>query len=682
MLPLVALAVFVVWMLYFRKQENSVLLKPVRIALAISRLLVILIIGLLVISPWIRTEIDKQIKPWYVIAKDNSVSIPPASDSQKFISNRASLLKDLSESLNNRFQVKEIQFGSQVSEGFQDTYSDPVTDPGELFDYLRLFAQTHDLGGVLVATDGVSTRGLAFAEAAANFPWPVSVLASGDSVRAPDIRIQEVVTNDWVRKNSHFPVRVYFNTGEYSGSGFKVQITGPVGVIDEKVIAGDNRSLPYAEFFIQSADKGVMQFEARIVPDVPDKNQDNNTKRFVVKIIEREGEILLLYDAPHPDIDAMVQTLRGTNSLNVSVVSASTYEGGNRAVDLVILHGLPSVKHPLSEVVRKFTDDQTPILFVIGKGTDPVLFNRINHGMLLDNPRRVAESARGILNPAFTLFTLPQDFASHTVSWPPLQLAFEVYKPDPGSVIMLNQKILSIELADPLVVFTNTRGIKYGFICGEGIWLWRLHEFLEQKNHDYFDEWFSRSVQYLLTDEKKDRFTVTLPEELFAYSPVRVNAHLLNSSLEAVNEPDVMFTLTDSSGRKTEYGMGRTNDYYELYLNGVTPGIYQYAAESKLGNETFRREGSMTMMVRPIEQNSPVADFESLRFIASSTGGKFFGPFMEMDSRNYLKDLSPSEIKVKKEFKWYDLINFKWLLPLLVVLLTLEWFLRRWYGIR
>jgi hypothetical protein len=485
-----------------------------------------------------------------------------------------------------------------------------------------------------------------------------------------------------VRKNSTFPVRVYYNTGDYPGSGFKLQILGQKGVIAEKLIETSSQVSPYSEFLIQAPDKGTMQLIARIVPDQPDKNQDNNSKRFSVKVIEQEGEILCLYEAAHPDIDAIAQALKGSNSLNINVLEASAFTKAEKDYNLIILHGLPSLKHPLGELIKNAADRQVPILFVTGRTTDPVLFNRINSGMVIDNRRKNGEAAQGILNPAFTLFTMPADFAAHLNAWPPLDLSFETYSLDPGSQILMKQKILSVELADPLIAFSITRGVKYGFFCGEGVWLWRLHEFLEQKNHDYFDEWLSRTVQYLMLDEKKDKFRITVPEELFAFSPVRINGHLLNSSMEPVNDPDVLFTVTDSSGQKTEFQMGRVNDYYELNINGFEPGTFRYAAETKLGTENFHREGVMTMMVRPVEQSGPVADFESLRSIAGQTSGKFFGPDQGNALFSYIKDLQPSDVKIKMEFKWYDLINFKWLLAVLIFLLALEWFLRRWFGIR
>jgi hypothetical protein len=681
-LPLVALAIFVAWMLYFRKQENSVLPGPVRILLAIARVLIFLVTGLLIISPWLRTTVDKQNKPFYIIARDNSISIPGAADKNAVIRQQSILGEQLVNSLEARFQVQEVLFGSRTAEGNSAAYTDPETDPGELFSYLRIFARTHDLGGVLILTDGVATRGPSFSSAARNFPHPVTVLASGDSTRFPDVRIQDVISNEWVRKNSTFPVRVYFNTGDYAGAGFKVQVTGPAGLIEEKVFRTAAQDAPFADFLIQAPNSGTLSLTARIIPDQPDKNQDNDWKRFTVKVIEQEGEVLFLYEAPHPDINAIVQALRGTNSLNVNVLPVAEFKGSDQEHDLIILHGLPSQKHPIAELMKKAAESQIPVLFIIGRTTDPILFNRMNHGMVIDNRRKSGEAAQGTLNPDFSQFSLPGDFADHLNNWPPLELSFEVYSPDPGSRILMSQKIMNIDLPDPLVVFTNTAGVKYGFFCGEGIWMWRMHEFREQKNHDYFDDFLSRTIQYLILDEEKDRFRVTLPDELFAFSPVRINAHLLNNSLEAVNEPDVLFTVTDSSGQTTEYRMGRINDYYELTINGFVPGTYRYSAETRLGTENFQRTGEMTMLVRPLEQLAPVADFASLRLMAANTNGRFFGPGQEDALLSSLSSFEPSEIRIRTEYKWYDLINFKSLLAVLIFLLAMEWFLRRWFGIR
>jgi hypothetical protein len=378
----------------------------------------------------------------------------------------------------------------------------------------------------------------------------------------------------------------------------------------------------------------------------------------------------------------MVQAIRGLRSINLTVASAGDFNPSGKEYDLVILHGLPAQKFPMGELLTSLTATQTPFLFIISRTTDPVLFNRISNGMIINTKRRTGEAAKGVFNKGFSLFSIPEDFHQYLDTWPPLELAFEVYTPDPGSHILMHQKILSVELPDPLVVFTSHSGSKFGFLCGEGIWRWRLQEYLEQKGHSNFDEWLSRSVQYLMLDEKEERFRIKVPDELFAFSAFRINAHLLNNSLETVNEPEVVFRMTDSSGQLTEYQMGRTKNYYELILSGFPAGQYRYTAETRLGEESFRREGSLMLLNRPMEQANPVADFPGLRLVAQRTNGRFYHTGQEQDLLAWLKALEPSETKSKKEYKWYDLISISSLLGALIVLMGLEWFLRRWYGIR
>jgi len=681
-LPLVALAIFVVWMIYFRKQEESAIIKPIRWVLAISRALVIIIVGLLIISPWIRTTVTQQDKPYFIIAQDNSVSITPARDSSALLASRVKLLSNVEKSLANRFEVKKLLFGARTIDGEACNFSDPITDPDELFTYLKAFGQTHHLGGVLLTSDGVSTRGLTFPEAGRNFPCPITVLASGDSTPFPDVRIQEVVCNEWVRKKSTFPVRVYYNTGDYTGGSVIIQLSDLKGVIEERVVKVADQASPDEEFRITAPEKGTMQLMVKIIPDEPDKNQDNNIKRFTVRVIEKEGNILCLYESPHPDIDAMVQSVKSTSALNFYAVDIADFKGTDKDYDLIVLHGLPSLKHPIAELLKEIADKQVPELFILGNSTDPDLFNQLHSGLTVGDKRKSDEAAQGTMSQSFTLFTLPIDFQDHLSTWPPLILNYDRYTLDPGSQVCMSQKIMGITLGDPLVAFSGTQGRKQSFICGNGIWLWRLHEYLEHKNHDYFDDWLSRTFQYLMLDDNKDRLRIDIPEETYAYTPVRINGHLLNHSLEAVNDPEVLFTLVDSAGQRTEYQMGKVNDYYELNINGFTPGMYRYSAETKLGDEKLNSQGVLTMMTRPVEQKQPVADFAALRSLSTTTGGQFFRPDQERELISYISNRKPSDLTVRRSFRWYDLINLKGLLPVLMVLLAMEWFLRRWFGIR
>ena len=57
----------------------------------------------------------------------------------------------------------------------------------------------------------------------------------------------------------------------------------------------------------------------------------------------------------------------------------------------------------------------------------------------------------------------------------------------------------------PLLTFsTDNSGRKNAFLFGTGIWRWKLYDFHNNKNYDNFEELFSKSVKYLLTEKDKE----------------------------------------------------------------------------------------------------------------------------------------------------------------------------------
>jgi hypothetical protein len=336
----------------------------------------------------------------------------------------------------------------------------------------------------------------------------------------------------------------------------------------------------------------------------------------------------------------------------------------------------------MKAVLEEVRSRGVPVLFIISATTDSELFNQIASGLAVNIRRKAAEPVQGSLSPAFSLFTLPEGFLEHLQAWPPLETWFETYSSEPSAIPFLTQKIRQLELADPLILFVKENGAKMGFITGEGIWKWRMHDYLEFNDHLVFDELVSRMMQYLIQDEKADRFIVTIPDELYEFSGIRFTARLQNNSLESVNQPDVSLQIMDSARQTSEYVMGRVSDYYELDLNGFQAGEYQFTAETQLGPERFTKKGNMIVRHRVLEQKVPVADYQDLRLVSYLTGGSFYA---EADGDQLVKQLSetrPETVNIRPEYKWYDLINLTWLLGMLIILLALEWFLRRWYGTR
>ena len=63
--------------------------------------------------------------------------------------------------------------------------------------------------------------------------------------------------------------------------------------------------------------------------------------------------------------------------------------------------------------------------------------------------------------------------------------------------ILLYQKTGSIVTNNPLMFFDQNLNSKSGVILGEGIWRWKLHDYLKNNNNDSFDEMILKTIQYL-----------------------------------------------------------------------------------------------------------------------------------------------------------------------------------------
>src|SRR5690625_6560774 len=96
------------------------------------------------------------------------------------------------------------------------------------------------------------------------------------------------------------------------------------------------------------------------------------------------------------------------------------------------------------------------------------------------------------------------------------------------------------------------------FITVEGLWKWRLFEYLEKQETPAFNEILDKVIDYV-SQEKDDRlFRLRKNKLLFDETEeITFQAELYNETLERINEPDVFFELIDSSGNISEYNLDK-----------------------------------------------------------------------------------------------------------------------------
>ena len=114
-------------------------------------------------------------------------------------------------------------------------------------------------------------------------------------------------------------------------------------------------------------------------------------------------------------------------------------------------------------------------------------------------------------------------------------------------------------------------------------------------------------------------------------------------------------------------------------ITGLRKGIYTYVAKSTVSGKNMQMDGRFTVKDLQIESTRLRADFGLLRALASDTGGIFFtsGEIDKMQ-QELLKENPKSKIYTTEDY--LAIINMKWGFFLLILLVSIEWFLRKYYG--
>ena len=159
-----------------------------------------------------------------------------------------------------------------------------------------------------------------------------------------------------------------------------------------------------------------------------------------------------------------------------------------------------------------------------------------------------------------------------------------------------------------------------------------------------------------------------------------MQAELYNKAFELVNQPDVPITIKNKSGKTYSFQFSRNNQSYQLNAGSLSVGEYTFEAQTKLGNENFKASGNFSIKALVAEAAQSAADHQLLFALAKQNGGEMLFP----DQLNQLPALIRKNENIKtivyQDNNYREVIDEKWIFGLILLLLSLEWFLRRRNG--
>jgi hypothetical protein len=241
---------------------------------------------------------------------------------------------------------------------------------------------------------------------------------------------------------------------------------------------------------------------------------------------------------------------------------------------------------------------------------------------------------------------------------------------------MIWQSINGIESGQPLLTVYQEEGARRVALFGENLWKWRTFVFQRDDNFEAFDSFFDALIQYLYLTERKQSLELFYEKTNFDDQRIKIQARKYDSNLNL----DLSSPLELRLEREDRtYPMYVNNGYYEVLLGNLDPGDYRFTIVDP--STDAMRSGNFEVVSYSAEQMSLTSDVSSLTYLADKTNGKVFYP-SEMDQLfahlANQPDFKPIE---KVEKKRISLIDQKWLLALIVLSLSIEWFIRKYRGL-
>jgi len=651
---------------YFYKAKRT---DNKRFLFAFLRFCSLFLLGVLLLNPTFKLTTITNIKPNLVVAIDNSNSINLLKQGQKV----KVFLKELKEAqLSEKFQIEYYSFGEkvqQLSDSIQ--FTEQQTNIATVFSSLEeIYSEVQ--APTILLTDGNQTYGKDYVTSSLTYRQPIYPVVLGDSVLKTDLKIAHIQHNKYAFLKNEFPVEITVNyLGKAVISKKLTVYSGNTKVYVKALDFSKGNNTQVVSFTLPATHIGKHKYRAIIETISKEENILNNTRNFSVDIIDERTNVLLISDVLHPDLGALKKAIETNQQRKVVIIKPGDVIDYNN-YQLLILYQ-PTEK--FKKVYNQIKVFQKNYLTITGLQTDWDFLNSVSNNY----KNKVINQSQEYLaryNPNFNLF---QNEELSISSFPPLFGFYgDIQLKTKGSVI-LYQTINTVSTEAPLFAFFETNNRREGVFFGEGIWKWRSQSYMNTQDFEMFDAFIGKSVQYLASNIKKERLVTDVPEE-FLLGEVKIKAQYFDENyVFDANETITCKLINETSRKEYNFEFLYKKNEYELELSHLPYGDYQYIIDAK--NKRLVKKGAFEILDFNIEAQFINPDVTKLHQLATNSGTelKYISNYKKIFSE--LKNNEKYKTTQRATVNQLPIINWKYLLGILLLLLTFEWFLRKYNGL-
>ena len=651
---------------YIYKAKNK---SKIGLFLAFFRFLSIFGILLLLINPIITKNTLQIVKTPLPIVIDNSNSISFLNANEKAIELYRKIQSN--SDLQQKYDVQSYQFSDDFEPTKLFDFTGKQTNIDIVAKNLKSIYKNTSYPTVLI-TDGNQTSGndYVYSFAPENKVYPIIV---GDTTTFLDFKINQLNVNKYAFHKNKFPVEAFL---QYSGTKSITAnfiISQGNSVLSKQTIAfSPARKMATVSVNLPADKTGLQVYKATIVSTEKEKNNYNNTKNFVVDIIDQKTNIAIVSAINHPDLGAIKRAIESNAQRKVTIVKPNE-------IKLLQDYNILILYQPTTVFKTIFDSNKSAginTFIITGNSTDFNFLNQQQDHLIFKMSGQV-EDYSTVYNGQFNLFAVDNIGFE---SLPPLQNAFGTVTTKGALSVLLSSKIRAIDTNSPLLAFAENQGKRAAYLLGENSWKWRLQVHVNNQSFDKYDVFIDKIIQFLASSISKKSLVVEHESFYNSGESIEISAQFFNKNYEFDEKARLTIAVTNTRTKQTKnYDLLKGNNSYKVNLDGLNAGSYSFTVKEL--NSSTAYSSSFEILDFDIEKQFVNPDVEKLQQLAQLTNAKAYFP-------NEVDELIKSLLE-NKEYKSIQknvvtktpLIDWIWLLVLISIALAIEWFVRKYNGL-
>ncbi len=709
----VLLLVAILISIWYYRRTLPPISKGLRIFLGSLRAFVLILLALLLFHPVLHVVRHFTQKPDIAVLVDTSRSLTIRDGQQPRSAVEKKVLQNtVFKQLGRKYRLHYFQFwdgARPLNRVSPDSlrYDHDGTDLTKSLLNVRKTLLNGYFSAVVLITDGLYNVGENPIFLARKYGVPIFTVGIGDSTEKKDILIERLVTNSIVYTKNKVPVDVVVSQNGFDGKKISILLKQGSRRLDTQTLTlGASRQEQTVRLYFTPQQAGFQKYSVVIPAHKGEFTVLNNRRTFYVKVLKSKLKVLILAGGPSPDVKFIRNILQDDENIEPTVV-AQRKQGGvyvipsqakwkSKKFDTFFLVGFP--RWPIRGALKRLVEEKilaprASLLFVEGENLNleglrtlqPLLPFQVNR-----TPQELAQVYFQLTpeGQSEDILRVGEGLETTTDLWndlPPVDTYLQNFLPLPDAKILgridpgRSKLPPNDSFRKPLLILRTLSGQKSIALLFENVWRWDLMMWGVEKTNVVLSRFLTRAARWLSTREESKPVQLKTDKAVYrSGETVTFIGQVYDKALRPIDnaEFEVRIKMGKDTLRVSLENLG--NGKYEGKFSIPAPGTYRYLGIAKLGKEKLgTAKGKFSAGEFQIEFLQNRMNQRLLRQLSAISGGKFYLP----DQVGRLShDLNLKNRPLMSESE-YNLWNVWLLLVAIILLLTIEWSIRRRKGL-